>query len=65
MPVADDAWGLPELHLVGSLLLRRGMSRVVGEWVARGDWSLADAERVVRRIAGENARRVYGLPAPA
>jgi predicted TIM-barrel fold metal-dependent hydrolase len=61
---SSDAWGLPELHLVGSLLFRRGMSRVVGEWVARGDWSLADAERVVRRIAGENARRVYGLPAP-
>jgi hypothetical protein len=61
---SSDAWGLPELHLVGSLLFRRGMSRVLGEWVARGDWSLADAERVVRRIAGENARRVYGLPAP-
>ena len=60
---SSDAWGLPELHLLGSLLFRRGLSRVVGAWVARGDWSLADAERVVRRIAGENASRVYGLPA--
>ena len=34
---------------------------VLGEWVARGDWSLVDAERVVRLIAGDNARRVYGL----
>jgi uncharacterized protein len=60
---SSDAWGLPELHVLGSLLFRRGLSRVIGAWVARGDWALGDAERVVRRIAGENARRVYGLPA--
>jgi hypothetical protein len=60
---SSDAWGAPELHLLGSWLWRRSMARVVGEWVARGDWSRDDAERVVRAIAGENARRVYRLPA--
>ena len=59
---SSDAWGAPELHLLGSWLWRRAMSRVVGDWVARGDWSRADAERVIRLIASENARRVYRLP---
>jgi predicted TIM-barrel fold metal-dependent hydrolase len=58
---SSDAWGLPELHLLGSWLFRRGMARVLGSWVDRGDWSPADAERVIRLVAGENARRVYRL----
>jgi uncharacterized protein len=60
---SSDAWGAPELHLLGSWLWRRAMSRVVGDWVVRGDWSRGDAERVIRLIASENARRVYRLPA--
>ena len=60
---SSDAWGAPELHLLGSWLWRRAMSRVVGDWVARGDWSRDDAERVIRLVAAENARRVYRLPA--
>jgi hypothetical protein len=59
---SSDAWGAPELHLLGSWLWRRATARILGEWVARGDWSRDDAERAVRLIAGENARRVYGLP---
>jgi len=35
---SSDAWGAPELHLLGSWLFRRAMSRVLGEWVIRGDW---------------------------
>jgi predicted TIM-barrel fold metal-dependent hydrolase len=59
---SSDAWGLPELHLIGSWLFRRGIARVIGSWVARDDWSLADAERTIRLIGSENARRVYALP---
>jgi predicted TIM-barrel fold metal-dependent hydrolase len=59
---SSDAWGAPELHLLGSWLFRRAMSRVLGDWVVRGDWSRADAERVIDLVASENARRVYGLP---
>lgn len=62
---SSDAAGLPELHLLGSWLFRRGMSRVIGSWVERGDWSLHDAERVIGLVAGGNARRVYRLPDPA
>ena len=56
---SSDAWGAPELHLLGSWLFRRAMSRVLGAWVRDGDWSLADAERVVALVANENVRRVY------
>lgn len=56
-----DAWGIPELHLLGSWLFRRAMARVLGSWVEAGDWSLADAERVVELVGFGNAGRVYGL----
>jgi predicted TIM-barrel fold metal-dependent hydrolase len=58
---SSDAWGPPELHLLGSVLWRRGMARVLGRWVREGDWTLADAVRVVGMIGRENAERVYGL----
>ncbi len=58
---SSDAWGPSELHLLGALLWRRGVSRVVGQWVQDGEWARSDAERVVRLIGHENARRVYRL----
>jgi predicted TIM-barrel fold metal-dependent hydrolase len=58
---SSDAWGVPELHLLGAVLFRRGMSRVLGGWVAAGDWTLEDALHVVDLIAGDNARRIYGV----
>lgn len=57
---SSDAWGPSELHYLGALLWRRGISHVVGEWV-EDDWSSHDAERVLHLIAHENAERVYGL----
>ncbi len=58
---SSDAYGLPELHYLGSLLWRRAMSLVLGAWLRRGDWSLDDATRVADLIGSGNARRVYGL----
>ena len=58
---SSDAWGPAELHLLGSWLWRRGMASVIGQWVDQGDWSRADAVRVLELIAAGNARRVYGL----
>lgn len=60
---SSDAYGPPELHLLGSVLWRRSMGIVVGEWVRRGDWSLKDAGRVFQMIGSDNARRVYGIGA--
>ncbi len=58
---SSDAWGPPELHYLGALLWRRATARVLGGWVADGDWSHADALRVAEMVAAGNARRVYRL----
>jgi uncharacterized protein len=58
---SSDAWGPPELHVLGSLLWRRGMARVLSRWVREGDWALSDALRVVHLIGVSNAKRVYQL----
>ena len=58
---SSDAWGAPELHLLGSVLWRRALAQVLGRWVAQRDWSAGDAARVVRMIGTGNAERVYGL----
>ena len=58
---SSDAYGLPELHVLGSLLWRHAMGEVLGTWLRRGDCSVEDAIRVVDQIGATNARRVYGL----
>ncbi|MFG1695213.1 amidohydrolase family protein [Nonomuraea sp. NPDC049309] len=58
---SSDAWGPAELHYLGALLWRRGMARVLGEFVAEAEWSVPQAVRVATMIGAENARRVYGL----
>ncbi|HUW77707.1 MAG TPA: amidohydrolase family protein [Candidatus Nanopelagicaceae bacterium] len=58
---SSDAWGLSELTYLGALLFRRGLGEVLDSWVARGDWSAADAISVVKAISSENAARIYGL----
>jgi uncharacterized protein len=58
---SSDAFALPELLYLGALLWRRATARVLGGWVAGGEWSHADAVRVAGLIGAGNARRVYGL----
>jgi uncharacterized protein len=58
---SSDAWGPPELHHLGAVLWRRAVTTVVGRWVDGGDWSPADARRVVEMVGRDNARRVYRL----
>ncbi|MEU7908516.1 amidohydrolase family protein [Actinoplanes sp. NPDC049118] len=58
---SSDAFGLPELHLLGAELFRRGLTEVLGGWVAAGSWSAPDAERVAWMIGAGNAERVYAL----
>jgi hypothetical protein len=59
---SSDAFGPAELHYLGALQWRRAMAATLGEWVAAGDWSTADAARVAEMIGAGNARRVYRLP---
>lgn len=58
---SSDAFGPPELHLLGSVLWRRAMGLVLGGWVQAGDCSESDAIRIVDLIGVRNAERVYGL----
>jgi uncharacterized protein len=58
---SSDAWGPPELHHLGALLWRRAVTSVLGGWVESGDWSAADALRVVDMVGRDNALRVYRL----
>ncbi|WP_029111859.1 amidohydrolase family protein [Mycobacterium sp. URHB0044] len=58
---SSDAFGPPELHLLGSVLWRRAMGVVLGGWVRAGDCAEQDAIRIVDMIGVHNAERVYGL----
>jgi uncharacterized protein len=56
---SSDGFGPAELHFLGAALWRKGIHRVLSEFVAGGDWSEQDAMRVVDLIARDNAARVY------
>lgn len=58
---SSDAFGPPELHVLGSILWRRAMGQVLGGWVRAGDCGVDDAIRIVDMIGVQNAERVYGL----
>lgn len=58
---SSDAFGPPELHYLGARLWRDGMVSVLAEFVARGQWSAADAMRVADLIGRDNARRLYAV----
>lgn len=58
---SSDGYGPAELHFLGAARWRSGMHRVLHGFVDAGDWSEADAIRVVDLIAHRNAARVYRL----
>jgi predicted TIM-barrel fold metal-dependent hydrolase len=58
---STDAWGLPELHFLGSTLWRGAMTRLLTDFVRDGEWSQSDAIRVAHMIGHENATRLYSL----
>ena len=58
---SSDGFGPAELHYLGTTLWRNGIHRVLSGFVNDGDWSAADAIRVVDLIARDNAARVYRL----
>ncbi len=58
---STDGCGPVELHYLGARLWRRGMSRVLTEWVDAGECSAADGQRIASMVGRENAVRVYDL----
>ena len=59
---SSDAFGLPELYYLGTLLFRRALSAFLSSRLDADDLSYADAERITSLIGTENARRAYRLP---
>lgn len=59
---SSDAFGLAEYYFLGAEVYRRALAAVYGGMVDAGDWSAADALRVVDLVSAGNAARVYGLP---
>ena len=61
---SSDAFGLPELHLLGALRFRSALGGLLEHLCATDELAPADAERVATMIGTDNARRVYGrMPA--
>ncbi|HWG14538.1 MAG TPA: amidohydrolase family protein [Streptosporangiaceae bacterium] len=60
---SSDGFGLPELHYLGAVLFRRGLSAFLRAGLDDGSWTSADAERIARQAGYENAYRVYGTAA--
>jgi uncharacterized protein len=58
---SSDGFGPAELHYLGATLWRNGIHRVLSGFVDDGDWSAADATRVVDLIGRETAARIYRL----
>ncbi|WP_199742331.1 amidohydrolase family protein [Streptomyces triticirhizae] len=58
---STDAYGLPELYLVGA----RQFSWALTEALAGPGWPPAEAHRAAVLLAAENARRLYRLPGAA
>ncbi|GIH80916.1 amidohydrolase family protein [Planobispora longispora] len=59
---ASDAYGLPELYHLGSVLFRGALSGLLREGLAEDAWTERDAGRIAGMIGAGNARRVYRLP---
>ena len=59
---SSDAFGVPELYLLGARAFRQALAELLTARVGAGEWAAADAERIAGMIAHRNATRVYGLP---
>jgi len=58
---STDAYLLPELYLVGAAQFRLALGELLDGWVRDSAMPAADALRVARMIAADNAHRVYRL----
>lgn len=58
---SSDAFGLPELFHLGTVLFRHGLSEVLDAGVSDGSWTVPDAERIAEMILAGNATRAYKL----
>jgi predicted TIM-barrel fold metal-dependent hydrolase len=60
---SSDAFGLPELYMLGAHTFRTALARLLDERVTAGEWAAVDTRRIAELACAENARRVYRLVA--
>jgi len=58
---SSDGVGVPELHWMSALHGRRILGETLGEIVAQGDLSVAEAEAAGAAVLRDNAARLYRL----
>jgi predicted TIM-barrel fold metal-dependent hydrolase len=58
---SSDAFGLAELHHLGSIQFQRTLSAVLTDWIASDECDAKQAERIAAMISHENAERIYRL----
>ncbi|MEQ8652576.1 MAG: amidohydrolase family protein [Kiloniellales bacterium] len=58
---STDAFGLAELHYLGRIQFDRFLTEILDGWIAAGDCTAADAERIAGMIAHGNVERIYPL----
>jgi hypothetical protein len=58
---SSDAYGLPELYLIGAAQFRHGLGRLLGELIADGAMGSEDAIRIAHQLGAANATRLYQL----
>ncbi len=58
---STDGYGAPELHLVGAAQFRHGLGSLLSAWRGDGACSAADADRIGRLVASDNARSLYRI----
>jgi predicted TIM-barrel fold metal-dependent hydrolase len=58
---SSDAYGAPELYVLGALTFRLALDALLRDRVESGEWAAADAERVGHLVAHGNAERIYQL----
>ncbi|MFG3259602.1 amidohydrolase family protein [Streptomyces sp. NPDC048172] len=58
---STDAYGLPELYVVGARLFQQAAAATTGAFTGSGAWSEEDAARVTAMLASGNAARLYSL----
>lgn len=61
---SSDAFGLAELVYLGAVQHRRLLTRVLDGWVAAGEATAADTERIRALVAAGNAGRIYPTRTP-
>jgi uncharacterized protein len=58
---SSDGRALPETHYLAAKLFRHHCGRLLDGWIAEGDMTAADAERLVHGIGAGTAARIYQL----